>query len=83
MMVKGFGAGRAAIRFLPKRFDTTKIQCGPSGGQAEMIRPILEEGQLVREAAAGFGVRERMASKMAGLPQSGRTMRASQRLIKG
>ena len=27
MMVKGFGAWKAAIRLLPKRFDTTKTRC--------------------------------------------------------
>jgi hypothetical protein len=46
-----------------------------------MIRPILEECQPVREAAAGVGVRERIASKMAGPHQGGRTMQASQRLM--
>ena len=47
-----------------------------SGGRAEMIRPILEECQPVREAAAGVGIRERIASKMAGPHQGGRTMQA-------
>jgi hypothetical protein len=48
-----------------------------------MIHPILEEGQSVREAAAGVGIRERVASKMAGPHQGGRTMQASPRLIEG
>jgi hypothetical protein len=52
-----------------------------SGGRAEMIRPILEERQPVREAATGVGVRERIATKMAGPHQGGRTMQASQRLM--
>jgi hypothetical protein len=30
MMVTGFGALEAAIRLVPKRFDTTKAQSGPS-----------------------------------------------------
>jgi hypothetical protein len=30
MMVKGFGAGKAVICLLPKRFDTTKTQTGPN-----------------------------------------------------
>src|SRR4051794_28296277 len=30
MMLKGFGASKAAICLLPKRFDTTKTQSGPS-----------------------------------------------------
>jgi hypothetical protein len=46
-----------------------------------MIRPILEERQPVREAATGFGVRERIATKMAGPHQGGRTMQAIQRLM--
>jgi hypothetical protein len=48
-----------------------------------MIRPVLEECQPVREAAAGVGIRERIASKMAGPHHGGRTMQASPRLIEG
>jgi hypothetical protein len=46
-----------------------------------MKRPILEECQSVREAAAGVGVRERIATKMAGPHQGGRTMQTIQRLM--
>jgi hypothetical protein len=48
-----------------------------------MIHPILEEGQSVRQAAASVGIRARVASKMAGPHQGGRTMQASPRLIEG